>query len=320
MEILSLLKNSGTVWLSTHISADGDGLGSEVAFYHALKKQNIPVKIIHNDPYPQRYSFLLSDIEVIDSTKVTLDIFSANDSIFIFDTHDPKLCNPLFEKIQQAKARVSFIDHHILFEKKLESVTYYINEGASCTGEIVLELIKKMNITLDKNIATALYASLLFDTQCFKHQRNSIQVLNMAKELVAAGADHTQIHTQLFDNWSVNKMNYLSKLINQVDYKKNDIAIIQITKSDLKEFNLSTDDVSDLVDLFMSVKNLNISIVIREESTNFHKLSFRSRSHEILSWAREFGGGGHLYSAGAWVHDSIEQIINKIDTLILKIS
>jgi nanoRNase/pAp phosphatase (c-di-AMP/oligoRNAs hydrolase) len=62
----------------------------------------------------------------------------------------------------------------------------------------------------------------------------------------------------------------------------------------------------------MSVKNLEASIVIREEANKYYKLSFRSRSYEILSWAREFGGGGHLYSAGAWVNDSEDNIIKKI--------
>ena len=90
------------------------------------------------------------------------------------------------------------------------------------------------------------------------------------------------------------------------------VALISITKADLKEFNLIADDVSDIVDMFMSLKSLVVSIVIREEDRNFYKLSFRSRDYEILSWAREFGGGGHLRAAGAWVHDTYPAILAKI--------
>lgn len=316
MNISELIISAKTIWLSTHKSADGDGLGSEMALYYALKKKSHSVKVIHNDLAPKRYQFLLNGTEVIDTGAINKEIFSDQDVAIIFDTHDPKLCSPLFDYLQEAKTKIIFIDHHVLFEKKLEGILYHIDETASCTGEIVLDLINKMNIALDYKIATALYTSLLFDTQNFKHQRDSVKILDMAKTLILSGADHNRIHRELFDTWSIDKMNYLSRLINQVVYKNNEIAIIQITRSELNEFGLVADDVSDLVDLFMSVKNINISIVIREDGPNFHKLSFRSRTHEILSWAREFGGGGHLYSAGAWVHESCEVIINKINSLI----
>ncbi len=316
MNILPALDAAKTIWLSTHKSADGDGLGSEVAFYHALKNANYSVKIIHNDTPAQRYQFLLNGIEILDSAEIDKNIFSPDDIAIIFDTHDPKLCAPLFSFLLAAKSKIIFVDHHVVFEEKIKNILYQINENASCTGEIVLDLIKTMKVSLDANMATALYASLLFDTQNFKHQRDSIKVFEMAKELILAGADHKHIHDHLFGNWSINKMNYLSKLIKQVTYKNHEIAIIQISRADLTEFGLNTDDVSDLVDLFMSIKNLNASIVVREESAHYYKLSFRSRSYEILSWAREFGGGGHLFSAGAWVHDSAENILKKINARI----
>ena len=312
MNLKQLLDTSKTIWLSTHKSSDGDGLGSEVAFYHALNNNHYNVKIIHNDPIPQRYHFLIENLNIHDVATFHKSNFTSDDIIFIFDTHDPKLCAPLFDFIQEAQAQLVFVDHHIIFEEKLKNVIYHINEEASCTGEIVLNLIKKLNIPINESIATALYTSLLFDTQCFRFQREPLKTFDMAQELIRAGAKHKQIYSLLFDNWSLNKMNYLSKLIKQVIYKNNDIAIINIVKADLESFELNTDDVSDLVDLFMSIRNLNCSIVVREDSKNYYKLSFRSRSYEILSWAREFGGGGHLYSAGAWVNDTSENILNKI--------
>lgn len=312
MNLLPILNSAKTIWLSTHKSADADGLGSEIALYHALKKNNYRVNIIHNDLVPTRYQFLLDGIDTLDATKIEHNLITSEDLAIIFDTHDPKLCSPLFDILQQSKAKIMFVDHHIVFEKKLSNVLYNINENASCTGEIVMEIIKKLNIELDLNIATALYASLIFDTQNFKFQRDSVKVFDMAKELVVAGADHAQIYSHLFDNWSTNKMNYLAKLISTVEYRNNAFAIICITKTDLKEFELKTDDVSDLVDLFMAVKNLEGSIVVREDAHNFFKLSFRSRTQEVLSWARAFGGGGHLRSAGAWVHDSSENILSQI--------
>lgn len=316
MNIMPFLETTKTIWLSTHKSADGDGLGCEVALYQALKSQNYSVKIIHNDLAPKRYQYMFNGIEVIDTNSVDKSIFSAEDLVIIFDTHDPKLCSPLFEHITESQTKIIFIDHHVQFEKKMENINYFIDEKASCTGEIVFKIIQQLNIKITKDIATALYSSLLFDTQNFKNLRNPENIFEMAKYLIQSGADHNYIHRELFDTWSIDKMNYLSKLIKDVQYKKNDVALISINQNDLSKYNLTSDDVSDFVDLFMTVRNINISIVIREEKTQYYKLSFRSRSQEILSWAREFGGGGHLYSAGAWVSGSLSSIQNNMYSLI----
>ena len=315
MDIKSLVGNAEKVWLSTHIGADGDGLGSEFAFFHALQKIGKNVRIVHNDPTPIRYKFLTDQIQVADSSTLDAAEFSENDLCLIFDTHDPKLCQPLISKLLLKKVKIIFVDHHVVLKTDTENAVYHIDETASCTGELTLDLIESLGIVPDAKIAGCLYASLIFDTQSFKTMRDPVRILEMAKKLVIAGADHKSIHRQLFENWTLNKFNYLSKLIKAVIYRE-DTAIINITKADLKEFNLNTDEVSDIVDLFMGLRSMNICVVIREENENFFKLSFRSRKTEILSWAREFGGGGHLYSAGAWVKGKETEILAKINSLI----
>ncbi len=315
MDINSVVSAAKNIWLSTHISADGDGLGSEIAFYHALKKRGLKPRVIHVDKASERYHYLLENLEILAVESPELNI-SQDDVVFIFDTHDPKLCSPLIEKVLAVGAKIVFVDHHMTVKQNLPNTDYMIDEDASCTGELVLRLIREMSVEVDSATATALYTSLLFDTQSFKIMRDPVKVLQMGQDLILAGADHQQIHRHLFENWTRNKFNYLSKLITQVEYKRNDVALISITKSDLKEFGLISDDVSDIVDMFMSLKSLMVSIVIREEDQDFYKLSFRSRNYEILSWAREFGGGGHLRAAGAWVHDSYPNIISKIQRQI----
>ena len=52
--------------LSTHKSSDGDGLGSEIAMYHALKKLGKSAFFIHSDKIPARYHFLIADISPAD--------------------------------------------------------------------------------------------------------------------------------------------------------------------------------------------------------------------------------------------------------------
>src|SRR4051812_12542312 len=44
--------------LSTHTQPDGDGIGSQVALYWALKKIGKNVRIVNVDEIPRKYNFL----------------------------------------------------------------------------------------------------------------------------------------------------------------------------------------------------------------------------------------------------------------------
>jgi len=45
-KLRDLIKDSQSILLSTHINADGDGLGSEIAFYYYLKSLDKECRII----------------------------------------------------------------------------------------------------------------------------------------------------------------------------------------------------------------------------------------------------------------------------------
>ena len=317
MNLTDKILAANTLWLSTHKNADGDGLGSEVAFYYALKSLGKKVHIVHNDHTPKRYHFLTKNIEIFSSMDLATISVEPDDLVLIFDTHDPLLCAPLFNFLQEKQIKIHFIDHHIPAKQVFKNVEYYIDETACCTGEIVYTMMQQLHVKIDSKMATPLYASLIFDTQNFKFIRGSSRPFTMAAELLHFGADQTMIQQNLYDNWTIQKMNCLSSLISMVDYKDNQkVALIKITKSMLAKHQLENDDVSDFVDLFMGIQSLDVAIVIREEDTSFYKLSFRGRGHEVLSWAQAFHGGGHLYSSGAWVKDSLASIESKIDSLI----
>lgn len=319
MLIIDLIRNAQTITLSTHKNSDGDGLGSEIAMYFALMKINKSVTFYHSDIIPDRYHFLSEKIPQNTFVTSVDEVATVSDLILIFDTHDPKLCSPLYEKTLAAGKKIFFIDHHVETDYQTEKNHLLVDESASCTGEIVFDLIKKLNIPLDENIASSLYASLIFDTQNFKLIRDTKRPFSMASELLAVGFDHEKIQKQIFANWNMPKMNYLAYLISQVQFfDKDSIAVIKILKNDLKKFNVEADQISDLVDLFMSIDSISAAIVIREETANYHKLSFRSRPHlDILNWARLFNGGGHRNAAGAWVEKNMPEIEMQLKDLFL---
>ena len=49
-KLLTLIQKSKSILLSTHMNGDGDGLGSEIAFYYYLKSLNKECRIINPTP------------------------------------------------------------------------------------------------------------------------------------------------------------------------------------------------------------------------------------------------------------------------------
>ena len=56
-----VLRPGSRVALTTHVNADGDGVGSEVALWHLLAARGIKAAIANPTPIPDRFGFLLPD-------------------------------------------------------------------------------------------------------------------------------------------------------------------------------------------------------------------------------------------------------------------
>ncbi len=321
MILIQEIQKAQNIILSTHKNSDGDGLGSEISMYLALKKLKKTVRFFHSDTIPARYHFLTAEIpeaDFLNHLQLSTDSKPV-DLVLIFDTHDPKLCSEVFDYSKLKNIPLFFIDHHVPTDYQTKKSHNFIDEAASCTGEIVYQLIKQLKVPVDTQMATSLYSSLIFDTQNFRFIRDFHKPFQMASELLSTGIDYEKIQQQLFAQWNVAKMNYLSFIISEAIYKKNDtVAIIKIYKKDLARFQVEVDQISDFVDLFMQINSLTVAVVIREESTTYHKISFRSRhGSAALHWARSFNGGGHATSSGAWVEKSMSEIEDQLDQLIL---
>ena len=57
-EIYHVIKNHHHFLLTTHVRADGDGIGSEIALFHLLKNMGKSVSIVNDSLIPQIYKFI----------------------------------------------------------------------------------------------------------------------------------------------------------------------------------------------------------------------------------------------------------------------
>lgn len=311
-QVVATIKKANKILLTTHREADGDGLGAELALFHALKKINKDVSIYHVDALPKKYESLVNKDNIhIYSAKTELPPF---DLAIVFDTNDERLIEPLFSALKNKATDVLFIDHHPMLKKGPTPVKFYIDQKAASTGEVTYQIIKNLDVALDANIAHALYTSIVFDTQLFRYIRASAVSHEIVTQLLPLISNPEIIHRKLFGGQTPEKMELLSRALGRVKYyDHNRIAIIHILHQDLSQLKLSTEDTRDVVDKIIDIDCVEVAVLFREDLNQKFKISFRSKKNiDVLGISEKFGGGGHHHASGASVEGKFEDLNKQV--------
>jgi phosphoesterase RecJ-like protein len=154
----------------------------------------------------------------------------------------------------------------------------------------------------------------VFDTQLFRFIRASSRSYLIAADLLKYKLSPETVHQNLFANHTVDKMIFLSKALADISYFCNGrLAVMHINKEDLLKHSLEMDDSRDVVDLIMNISTLEAAVLIREDGPSKYKISIRSKGNiPVLEVAESLGGGGHVYSSGAYLQDNVESIKKKL--------
>jgi phosphoesterase RecJ-like protein len=308
--LVEKISHAKSLLLSTHRQCDGDGVGAQVALYHALKKNGKDVRILNIDPVPKKYHFLGTQqlIEVFERAHQPM---GPTDLVLIFDTNDSRLVEPLYSVMKQQAKEIAFIDHHPLLKSGPQPTqTSFIDVDAASTGEITFKIVQSLGIPLDEHIARGLYTSIVFDTQLFRYIRASSKSHEIAAELLKHEKQPDVIHRCLFANHTIQKMAFLAKALSRIEYfSQGQLAFLKLHDKDLLEHGLDWDESRDVIDMIMNIESLEAAVLFREDGPDQYKLSLRSKGNiEVLKVAESLGGGGHLFSAGAFLQGPFDQL------------
>lgn len=304
--------------LSTHRHCDGDGLGAQLALYHALRKSKKEARLLNVDKTPRKYSFL-SGYDDIQFFEGAFDPITPVDLALIFDTNDRRLLGPLYQELKRYAKEIIFVDHHPILSQGPEPTPGSIIEpSAASTGEIVYNIIRSLKVELNYEIAQALYTSIAFDTHLFRYIRNSSASHAIAAELLKHRINTEQIHRHLFGNQTVHKTSFMSKALGAIEYHDGHrIAFLKVSLKDLMGHGLEIDETRDIVDMILNIESVEAAVVFREDGPRQFKLSIRSKGKiEVHGVAESLGGGGHLFSAGAYLKGDYEELKNQTISLL----
>jgi bifunctional oligoribonuclease and PAP phosphatase NrnA len=275
----------------THKDADGDTLGSALAFAQSLELLGKRVPVVSSRPVPGGWWFL-PGIE-----RVNRDPLPNGVPLFVFDATDAGRAGEFLDAVRRAPTVVN-IDHHIT-NAQFGSINLVVATAAS-TGELVYDLLKAWSVPIPPEAAGCLYASILSDTGGFRHDNTSEHALRAAAELVSLGADPVGIARGLFKSRPPSTLRMQARILNGMHVECDDRLVwASISQADLTASGATIDQADGAIDQLNTIRGEELAILFKEAGPALTRVSLRSRDAiDAAALAALFGGGGHRRAAG----------------------
>ena len=299
--IADVLNGGKCILILPHIHPDGDTIGSSLALLLALKKIGKKATILVEDEVPSSLNFL--PLEYI-YHELPQDV--CPDVIVAVDASDLDRLGTRADYLKHA-ARTINIDHHIT---NVQFAEYnHIDVKAAATGEIIYELLQKMNIAIDKEIAICIYCALSTDTGSFKYDNTTAKTHRVTADLLEYGLDLNEITVTLYQNKPYEKLKLLGEVLNTLElHYAGKLSILSVTQDMIEKVKADPTDADGLVEYARDIEGVEVAVLLKELSPAEIKVGLRSKYKvDVSKVAADFGGGGHRKASGCTLQGSIQE-------------
>lgn len=310
----------------THVSPDGDALGSSLGLYHYLVSQEKDVHVVVPNAFPEFLRWMPGAKDIIRYDKYTEfadRLILEADVICCLDFNALSRIDAVAKPVAESQARKVMIDHHLNPEPFCRVTISH--PGISSTSELVFRLICRMgcfdDITLEG--AECIYTGMMTDTGGFTYNSNDREIYFIISELLSKGIDKDAIYRRVFNTYSENRL----RLMGYVLYEKMQVftpfraALICLSKEEQARFCSVKGDTEGFVNLPLQIKDVCFSAFLREDAEKkMIKVSLRSvGTFPCNQLASEFfNGGGHLNASGGEFYGSMEEAVALFKQALVK--
>lgn len=297
-QALAEIRSGERFLLVTHEHPDGDALGSLVAMREILEragKDAVMFMAADEFPLPYEYRFFALDGLVTESPA---DV--ALRTVIFLDCGNIDR-NPA-EALDTDGAHILNIDHH--HDNTCFGTVNHVVPEASCTAEIVWDLMHGLGVAPTPTIAEALYVGLVTDTGKFMYENTGTRAHEMAAELIAAGVDVHGIYRRIYEGVPYSKVALLARGLARIQrYDEGRLTLTRLSTEDYRETGAQENYSEGVIDHLRSIEGTAVAGLVRDRlgaQEGLRKVSLRASDDrvDVSAIAREQGGGGHRQAAG----------------------
>jgi phosphoesterase RecJ-like protein len=323
LKITELLATPNRITIVGHKNPDGDAIGSCLGLSFFLKSKGHDTQVVMPNDFPDFLKWLPGCDQVITyerNTKETRAAILNADLVFTLDFNALHRAGDLAQELNKVTAPFVMIDHH---QQPDDYATVTYSDVSMCsTAQMVYHFIEALNglDLITSEISTQLYTGIMTDTGSFRFAATTATTHRVIASLIEHGANNSEIHQQVYDTNSPNRLKLLGVALNNlVILEAYHTAYISLTQRELDEAKFKKGDTEGFVNYALSVKGVVFAVIfIESEQDGITKMSFRSKGDfSVNEFARtHFNGGGHTNAAGGRSDLSVKETITHFISIL----
>ncbi|MFQ5794059.1 MAG: bifunctional oligoribonuclease/PAP phosphatase NrnA [Candidatus Bipolaricaulia bacterium] len=309
-QIADLIEENQRFLISTHLSPDGDAIGSQLALKGLLDQLGKVVVLINADRTPKRFSFLKGIDEILQPDGKLHEEIDEIDVWFVVDCGDIDRVGEDVLKLVGEGKRVVNIDHHS-DNTRFGDLNWVVR--LSSTAEAIHEFSRFLAVKLTPEIATALYTGIVFDTGSFRNANTRARVFRRCAELLECGVDARQIVIHLYEQERFEKFTLLGEVLKGIRRSETGIVWGSVTQDLLTRTQTTMEDTIGIIETLRTIVRTEVAILFKELDRGEVKVSFRSKGGlDVDVIAHRFGGGGHAKAAGCKIEGELHEVESRV--------
>ncbi|MEA2216279.1 MAG: bifunctional oligoribonuclease and phosphatase NrnA [Solirubrobacteraceae bacterium] len=296
--VLTRIRDDERFLLVTHEHPDGDALGSLIGMHgllSALGKRSEMFISSQDLPLPREYRALPLEPLI---TQPPEDI--AERTVIFLDCGN---IDRIAAEELRGGAHLLNIDHH--HDNTGFGTLNLVEPTASCTAEIVWDLMGGLGVVPSPAVAEALYIGLITDTGRFMYENTTPRSHRMAAALLEAGVEVPIVYRRLYEDMPTGKLTLLAMALAQLQrYDGGELTMASLSAEDFRSAEAEESYSEGIIDQLRALQGTKVAALVRElssgERKGQHKVSLRATGDDVdvSVIARAQGGGGHRRAAG----------------------
>jgi phosphoesterase RecJ-like protein len=300
--VVGAVRGASRLLLLGHVSPDGDALGSALAVGLAIEampgERHVEVSF-GDDPFvvPDNLAWMPGQQLLVPPTEV----HRSPDIVLTFDASSIDRLGLLCPVAESAPLLVA-VDHHRSYDDF--ATVSLVDVSAPATAVLADELVERLGVPLDRDIAACLYTGLITDTGSFRYAGTTPATHELAGRLLETGIAFDEIAREVFDAVPFGYLGLLGTALGRCRLLPDaarglGVVWTVVLAKDRAEHDLAFDLVEPIIDVVRKASEAEIALVVKEDDIGDLRVSMRSKGAADVSVAASaLGGGGHHYAAG----------------------
>jgi phosphoesterase RecJ-like protein len=308
------LRPDATVLLVCHVNPDGDALGSMLGVGLGLRRLRVP-NLQATFPGRPEVPEPFRDLPGLDLLVPEERAAADPDLLMCFDAASASRLGALVDRLDRTPASV-VLDHHA--SNTRFGRLNLVDPTAAATSVVAEQLLRRLGVPLDAEIAECLYVALATDTGSFKFDMTTPSVHELAARLLRTGIRPGEISRRVFDTRPFGAVKLYGEVLGRARLepaaaKGEGLVWTYATLDDLARYHQRPYVLEGLIDSVRAAAEADVSCVVKQLAPAEWAVSMRSKGAvDVGRVAVALGGGGHQLAAGFTGRGSIDDVVGAI--------